>query len=167
DEAYRSGGEWQLAPEKELRRVLESKLDLDSASVTDRTVLELELGKQAAVQVKQWVRENLELIPSLFAKRAVTEWNPYTGKALLLKLFALVGVIWLAYNNRVALVWLTGPLIINTILVVLTYSVGGRFLVPTYGQLYILSAFGFTGLLVMFSELRFYSVKPESKREPR
>ncbi len=155
DEAYRSGGEWQIAPEKELRSVLESKLDLNSASVADRTDLELELGRQAAVQVKQWVRENLELIPSLFAKRAVTEWNPYWGKALLLKLFALVGVIWLAYNSRVALVWLTGPLVINTILVVLTYSVGGRFLVPTYGQLYILAAFGFSGLLAMISEFLF------------
>ena len=97
----------------------------------------------------------------------MTEWNPYWGKALLLKVFALVGVIWLAYNNRVVLVWLTGPLVINTILVVLTYSVGGRFLVPTYGQLYILAAFGFSGLLAMFSELRFYSVKPGSQREPR
>ena len=106
------------------------------------------------MQVKQWVRENLNLLPSLFVKRAVTEWNPYWGKALLLKLFALVGVIWLVCNNRVALVWLTGPLVINTIVVVLTYSVGGRFLVPTYGLLYILAAFGFSGLLTMLFSWR-------------
>ena len=71
----------------------------------------------------------------------------YVGKALLLKLLALLGTVWLFQHNRVVLIWIAGPLLINTIVVALTYSVGGRFLVPTYGPFYILAVFGIGGIL--------------------
>jgi hypothetical protein len=58
----------------------------------------------AGVQVKKWIVDNADLLPHLFLKRVITEWNPYSG---------------------------------------------GRFLVPTYGPLYILAAFGFSGILNM------------------
>ncbi len=147
DEAFQAGGEWQFAPERELRRRMETKIDLDVASAADLRELELEMGKQASVQTKTWITSNIGQLPQLVLRRVVTEWNPYYGKALILKLLALLGMIWLWRHDRNALVWLLGPLAINTIVVALTYSVGGRFLVPTYGPLYILAAFGVAGLL--------------------
>ena len=146
DEAFLAGGEWQFAPERELRSRIETKIDVDVASAADLRELELEMGKQASAQTKAWITSNTGQLPQLFVKRVVTEWNPYQGKALILKLLALLGMIWLWRHDRSALVWLFGPLAINTIVVALTYSVGGRFLVPTYGPLYILAAFGIAGL---------------------
>jgi hypothetical protein len=146
DEAYARGGEWQGEPERALRQELEAGLG-DSPTSNDFLSLELKMGRLAGQRVKQWATDHASSLPSLFCKRIVTEWNPYTGKALLLKLMALVGIVWLARFHRAALLWLAGPLIINTIVVMFTYSVGGRFLVPTYGELYILSAFGVAGPL--------------------
>ncbi len=145
-EALQAGGEWQFAPERELRSRLEGKLNLDAASAADLRELELEMGKQASAQTNAWITSNIGQLPQLVLRRVVTEWNPYHGKALILKLMALLGMIWLWRHDRSALVWLFGPLAINTIVVALTYSVGGRFLVPTYGPLYILAAFGVAGL---------------------
>jgi hypothetical protein len=147
DAAFESGGEWQFAPERNLRQDLESKVDWNAATEQVHRSLDREMSKFAAIEVKQWTIGNAYRLPQLFWMRVVTEWNPYRGKALLLKLLAVAGVIWLAIHNRVALIWLVGPLAINTILVAMTYSVGGRFLVPTYGPLYLLAAFGFSGLL--------------------
>ena len=153
DEAFRAGGEWQFAPERELRRQLEAKFDFDAASTTDLRELELEMGKQASAQTKSWIESNLGKLPQLFVTRVVTEWNPYRGKALLLKLFAILGAIWLFRFERAILIWLVGPLAINTLMIAFTYSVGGRFLVPTYGPLYILAAFGFAGFLTQIGSV--------------
>ncbi len=147
DEAFQARGEWQFAPERALRMEIESKLDLDTATASDLRQLELEMGTLANAKVKDWLLQNMSLLPSLIIKRVVTEWNPYVGKALFLKLLALVGAIWLMRTNRAALIWLTGPLLINTVIVAATYSVGGRFLVPTYGSIYVLAAFGFASIL--------------------
>lgn len=149
DEAFQSGGEWKLAPENQLRRELESQLESALDSAKDFRDLELELDKQANVQVKNWVAKNVDLLPQLFISRVITEWNPYRGKAMFLKLFAIVGMLWLSRYNRIALIWLAGPLVINTVVVAMTYSVGGRFLVPTYGPIYILAAFGFCETLTL------------------
>lgn len=146
DAALENGGEWQSAPERNMRVELESQLpaNVDASGVLE---LEKELGRKAGQEIKRWTAANIAQLPSLFVSRVVTEWNPYSGKALLLKLAALAGVLWLMRFNRTALLWLAGPLLINTVLVMLTYSVGGRFLVPTYGALYVLAAFGIAGPL--------------------
>jgi len=148
DESFKSGGEWQFAPEKQLRVELEMQMAKDPNSAEDFRDLELELAKQAKAQVKKWVVQNVHLLPQLFANRVITEWNPYRGKALLLKVFAIIGVFWLWRHDRLALIWLAGPLAINTAVVAMTYSVGGRFLVPTYGPFYILAAFGISATLI-------------------
>ena len=147
DEACQSGGEWQVAPEKRLRRDLEFQLQSAPDSAKDFKDLEIQLGKKANVQVKNWVADNVDVLPGLFINRIIMEWNPYRGKAMFLKLFAILGMLWLLRYNRVALIWLVGPLAINTVVVAMTYSVGGRFLVPTYGPIYILAAFGFSGTI--------------------
>ena len=154
DEAVQSAGQWQFAPEKKLRSELESKLDWDVVSADDLKELELEMGRRAKVVVSRWSTENAALLPNLVIQRVITEWNPYHGKALFMKLLALVGVVWLITYNRVALVWLLGPLIMNTIVVAMTYSLGGRFLVPTYGSIYILAAFGVAGIVATCNRLK-------------
>ena len=159
DESFQTGGEWQFAPEREMRRELESKIDLETATPLDFQNMELEINKQARLRIQQWVAQNIQRLPELLFKRVVTEWNPYTGKALLLKILALVGVFWLFRYNRVALAWFAGPLLINTIMVSMTYSVGGRFLVPTYGSIYLLAAFGLGGILNALGFQGFSSVR--------
>ena len=154
DEAFQAGGEWQFAPERELRRQLETKIDLDVASAADLRELELEMSDQASAQTKAWIASNIRQLPQLVLNRVVTEWNPYYGKALILKLLALLGMIWLWRNDRHVVIWLLGPLVINTIVVALTYSVGGRFLVPTYGPLYILAAFGVAVIFCNFCRIQ-------------
>jgi hypothetical protein len=146
DEAYERGGEWQGGPELRLRMELESERP-KLTTANDALQLELDLAKAASTRVREWTLQHCASMPLLFAKRIITEWNPYHGKALVLKLFALIGAVWLARFHRVGLVWLVGPLAINTLIVMITYSVGGRFLVPTYGTIYILAAFGFAGPL--------------------
>ena len=106
DEAFHNGGEWQFAPERELRSRLEAKIDHDVATEADLRTLELEMSGQASVQTKAWIASNTGLLPQLIVKRVITEWNPYRGKALLLKLFALVGAIWLFRYERSVLIWL-------------------------------------------------------------
>ena len=152
DEAFIAGGEWQFAPEKALRIKLDSTIDIRSASASDLRELELEMGRQAHAQVLKWTMDNILSLPQLVLKRIVTEWNPYSGKAMVLKLLALIGVLTLLRTNAVALFWITGPLVINTVVVAATYSVGGRFLVPTYGSIYILAAFGTANILEFCSK---------------
>ncbi len=147
DESYQSDGLWQFAPERELRFELESKLDWNKTSAKDLRDLELEIERQAKFKVNQWSSENFERLPALVVKRVITEWNPYQGKALIIKLLALIGVVWLIRYNRLGLIWLVGPLVINTVIVAMTYSIGGRFLVPTYGPIYIFAAFGVAGIV--------------------
>ncbi len=149
DESFHAGGEWQFAPEKALRIELESKLDLSFASPTDFRNLELEMGRIANAKAKQWAWNNIHLLPQLMMQRIVTEWNPYTGKAVAMKLLAVFGIVWLLRKNRHVLFWLLGPLVINTVVVAMTYSVGGRFLVPTYGSIYVLAAIGIAAMVTL------------------
>jgi hypothetical protein len=107
--------------------------------------LEKQLSRSASHEVWTWARTHSASLPSLFLNRVITEWNPYHGKALMLKLLAIVGCWWLWRNYLLAFYCLTIPLAINTFWVMCFYSVGGRFLVPTYGALYILAAFGIAG----------------------
>lgn len=142
DEAYAASGEWQFAPERALR--LEKTADENWGSVSAERVIEVEkeIASESKRRILQWCWENPGRLSQLTFLRVVTEWNPYTGKALILKLLALVGIVWLARNQREILLWVAGPLVVSTVTVALTYSVGGRFLVPTYGCIYILAAFG-------------------------
>lgn len=147
DDSIRESGEWVSAPEKELRAELEAAVDWQQVTSMELLSLEKEIGLKAKEQVTHWIKSNLRSLPSLFVQRIVNEWNPYHGKALVLKLLAVVGVLWLAVYHRIALLWLLGPLAFNTLVAMATYSAGGRFLVPTYGCLYILAAFGMAAIL--------------------
>lgn len=140
DESLASQGEWQFEPERQLRAMLPPPFESNNAGDwidNERTIASL-----AAEEVKRWAVENQSSLPGLMVQRVVTEWNPYTGKALLLKILAMVGVMGLAFRDRRTLAWLAIPLLIQTAVTAMTYSVGGRFLVPVYGCIYLLAFIG-------------------------
>ncbi|AMV32932.1 hypothetical protein VN12_12460 [Pirellula sp. SH-Sr6A] len=144
DESVASRGEWQFAPERRLRALIPPPVESNHAS--DWIANELAIAAQAAEEVRGWTTENMSILPGLMVQRVVTEWNPYTGKALLLKIFALLGAIGLVFRDRRTLAWLAVPLLMQTIVTALTYSVGGRFLVPVYGCVYLLAVIGMAEL---------------------
>jgi hypothetical protein len=149
DESLNSGGEWQFEPEKKLREEVYGRFDLGSATSQEWIDVEKTIASEASQRVAEWIRMNVASLPQLVVQRVVTEWNPYTGKSLLFKILALVGVAGLWLHDRRVLLWLTVPLLVNSIVVAGTYSLGGRFLVPTYGCYYLLVSIGF---LYIFSE---------------
>lgn len=149
DESLNAGGEWQFGPEKRLREEVYGRLDLGSATSQEWIETEKTIASEASQRVVHWIRTNFASLPQLMVQRVVTEWNPYTGKSLLFKILALVGVTALWLQDRRILLWLTVPLLVNSVVVAGTYSLGGRFLVPTYGCFYLLVS---TGFLYMFSE---------------
>lgn len=140
-ESVSQQGEWQFDPERGLRAQYPPPVDSDQAR--EWIDNELVIAKAASEQVKTWTFENLSSLPILMVQRIVTEWNPYTGKALALKLLAAVGIVGLAIRDRRALVWVGFPLVIQSLVTASTYSVGGRFLVPVFGCLYLLALLGF------------------------
>lgn len=152
DEARAAGGDWQLAPEQRLRAELE--LSPRFAQTSDPVQRELLVADEAAVRVRAWIASNLRTLPSLFLSRLVTHWNPYTGRSLLWKIPMLLGVAWLIVYGRHEMWILAGLPALNTGVVMLLYTTGGRFLVPLYGILYTLAAVGIAGWLDAWLALR-------------
>lgn len=142
DEALAQFGEWQVEPEQRLRENAERELVIEQdRSIPNR---EVRIARQASQQVRRWASEHIAQLPRLTTMRAINEWNPYTGRALAWKLLALLGLCWLAIVVPRAAWLLGGILLLNTLCVMLLYSVGGRFLVPLYGILYTLAGLGAT-----------------------
>jgi hypothetical protein len=142
EESLNRGGEWQFGPEKRLREEVLARFDLENATSQKWIEAEKIIANEASQKVTEWIQGNWASLPLLFVQRVVTEWNPYTGKSLLFKILALVGIAGLWLHDRRVLFWLTAPLLVNTIVVAGTYSIGGRFLVPTYGCFYLLVSIG-------------------------
>jgi hypothetical protein len=103
--------------------------------------------------VRTWAAQHAADLPRLAIIRAVNEWNPYSGRALLWKLMALAGLCWLSAAAPRAAWILGGVLVLNTLCVMLLYSVGGRFMVPLYGVLYTLAGLGITGIALVGQRL--------------
>ncbi len=137
DDAIAMKGQWHLAPETRLRRTVEP--EVGSKDIMAR---EVHVARRASKQVKEWMRGNLNKLPYLAWVRLKNEWNPYNGRALAFRLAALVGLCWLCTLHRSAALLLGGVIIVNSITVMMLYSVGGRFIVPTYGILYTLAGIG-------------------------
>ncbi len=137
DEAINMKGQWHVDPEIRLRKEAEAEVAAD-----DIPAREVHVARRASRQVKEWIRAHLGTLPNLAWVRLKNEWNPYNGRALAFRLAALVGLFWLCTLHRSAALLLGGVIIVNSITVMMLYSVGGRFLVPTYGILYTLAGIG-------------------------
>lgn len=140
DEALAHGGEWQVGAEVALRERVEAKpITGKGAEIVQR---EIQVSSAAARAVWTWTRNHERLLPLLAALRLRTEWNPYTGRALAWKIAAVLGLSWLLLLSPRTASVLGGVVLLNSLMVMLLYSVGGRFLVPTYGVLYTLAGIG-------------------------
>lgn len=145
DEAVAGGGDWQHAPEQRLRQVMREN-DAFNALPTD-VARELMIADASKRLVRAWMADHWAELPRLFVARVVTHWNPYTGKSLVWRLLILAGAVYLVVKRRPEAWVLVGLPVMNTVLVALLYTTGGRFLVPLYGMLFTLSAIGVASLL--------------------
>ncbi len=145
DEALAGGGDWQHAPEQRLRQAMRENAAYNA--LPSDIARELMIVDESKRLVRAWIADHLSDLPSLFAARVVTHWNPYTGKSLVWRLLILVGAIYLVSNRRVEAWILVGLPVMNTVLVASLYTTGGRFLVPLYGILFTLSAVGVASLV--------------------
>ena len=134
DEAYRDMGNWSYEPELALRRAMKPRL-LELANDTER---EIAVSREASSALRKWVAVNVAKLPSLFVMRAVTHWNPYTGKSALWKVLVVMGAIWVVQSYPGLRLWILGLPVISTLVVMGLYETGGRFLVPLYGHLFML-----------------------------
>lgn len=140
DESLARWGEWRSEPEIRLRERLASDLSMESEAALVRH--EVRVAQEASREVRSWIARHVGDLPKLAWMRLVNEWNPYTGRALLWKLAALLGLAFLCLRLPRAAGVLGGVLLINSLMVMAVYSVGGRFLIPTYGILYSLAGIG-------------------------
>jgi hypothetical protein len=134
DEAYRDMGNWSYEPELALRRDMKPRL-LELANDTER---EIAVSQEASSVLLKWVAANTAKLPSLFVMRAVTHWNPYTGKSALWKILIVMGSIWVLQSYPRLQCWILGLPVISTLVVMGLYETGGRFLVPLYEHLFML-----------------------------
>ncbi|MGN6133079.1 MAG: hypothetical protein ACTHOU_01220, partial [Aureliella sp.] len=140
DEALAHGGQWQYAPELRLRQRVSGEQVSDHGGPLVHP--DVRLARAASDQVRAWVHAHWRDLPMLAWYRLSSEWAPYSGRSLLWKLAALLGLIYLAVRLPPAAAFIGGVLLINTLMVMGLYSLGGRFLVPTYGMLYSLAGIG-------------------------
>lgn len=134
DEAYADMGNWSYAPELALRRAMKPRL-LELANDTEREVV---VSEEAAIVLRKWIVTNLDKLPSLAVMRAITHWNPYTGKSLVWKVLFALGAIWVFQSYPGLRWWVLGIPLLSTAVVMALYETGGRFLVPLYGHLFLM-----------------------------
>lgn len=143
DEAYNDAGNWQNTPERHWRDVLEKSFGSELETSPQANIqLELELVTIARREVKNWISSNVDKLPALAAKRLYSNFNPYHGLSALVKLCALFGLIIALRQFPRPTILLFAPIVINAAVVACLYSVGGRFLVPLYGVIYVFCAIG-------------------------
>lgn len=157
DEALAAGGEWQFAPEQQLRQRLLS--DPSFAQAENDTARELLVAEAAGREVREWIGDHWSDLPGMFIARVIRHWNPYHGRSLLWKLLVLVGAAWLVTRGGPGALWLLGLLVLSSLVAGALYSVGGRFLVPAYGILFTLAGLGvsyaaYGGMLMGLMALR-------------
>lgn len=144
DQAYEDGGNWSFVPEQRIRAQI--ALEMVDPNV-DQTRIELAVVERCKAEVRKWIEQNTNKLPTIAIQRAVSHWNPYTGKALLWKLAILSGVIWALFFGGKLKWYLVGLPVLSTVVTMALYETGGRFLVPLYGLLFTLSGLGLTGWL--------------------
>lgn len=157
DQALAAGGEWQFEPEQELRAELQTTAGFQKLEGTEQ---ELMVAREASARTRSWLFAHLGQLPSMFAGRVVTHWNPYFGRSLLWRVAILLGGLSICIAIAQAepqedarrdfwhfAIWLLGIPLVSTIVVMLLYSVGGRFLVPAYGVLFTLAGIGIGSLV--------------------
>jgi hypothetical protein len=143
DEALANSGNWSVEPERRLRARVAVQQPFIQA--TDDLQRELLVVTHAKRELRQWLSNHWRQLPQLLFQRAMTHWNPYSGRSGLWKLLIAIGLIWAALRAPGGRVWLVGLPLLSTVSVMLLYETGGRFLVPLYGLLFTLAGLAVSG----------------------
>ena len=140
DASLEAGGDWQFAPELQLRSALAADGSLESAA--NETQREVVVARAARRQVHEWIGNHTTELPALAWARIATHWSPYSGPSLAWKLAALAGGCCLLLRRDRLAWWFLGLPLLSTLLAASLYTTGGRFLVPLYGLLFSLAGYG-------------------------
>jgi len=146
DAAYANGGIWINLDDADF---FPPEID-DSQPGIDRELARARLSKDAALE---WMQTNAAKLPALGLMRVWQLWKPTMHwDALILGLAVFGLALWPTRDERRVLAAL---LIANTLAVAVTWSVGGRFLVPLLPVLHALAACGAWVMLLAMTERRF------------
>ncbi|HEY3854214.1 MAG TPA: glycosyltransferase family 39 protein [Verrucomicrobiae bacterium] len=108
------------------------------------------LGSAAGLK---WIKSNLSKLPILAFFKVRSEFWNWDIIDQMIRAFGLLGLmIWLNSNSKCALV-IIGMVIASVMAVALTWSIGGRFLIPIYPLLMASSAVGLWTFLVVYIEV--------------
>lgn len=158
DEALAAAGEWQFAPEMQLREEL--KQDPQWLAAENDIQREIIVSQTARRRLRDWIQTHWQDLGAMFWGRLLTHWNPYSGRSLIWKLLALAGVVGVLSRVRPGIpssggddprfenmlwmisVLLIGLPILSSLVAMGLYTTGGRFLVPLYGVISTLSGIG-------------------------
>ena len=137
DASYSLGGDWNGERQIEIMQGL-----MQQAWYRDLTPLEQEheLARESMRQVWIWISENWEKLPVLAAGRLFQTWWRASVLHMLFYLPVLVGAV--AMRRSIPGKILIGFLVINSLVVMATYSAGGRFLVPMRPLMHTLAGVG-------------------------
>jgi len=114
--------------------------------VTGLTLIETELrwsetGQRAAVR---WMKDHWAFLPRFALRKAVTEWRAWQPRRVLVLLgLCLLGSL-LNWRRHPQVIVLWFVIIANTLTIIATYAVNGRFLIPVLFPCYILIGVGIT-----------------------
>ncbi|MBA3315558.1 MAG: glycosyltransferase family 39 protein [Planctomycetota bacterium] len=145
DDAFRNHGIWANLDEAGF---FPPEID-DSRPGIERELARAEQSRQAALR---WIRGNVAKLPVLAVMRIWQLWQPRMHwDALVLGLAAFGFLIWPVQSERRIF---GGLLLANTLAVAVTWSVGGRFLVPMLPVLHAAAACGCWAIALAVTERR-------------
>lgn len=156
DEAMQNKGVWvnlfrtRAAAAKPGETRYYDRQPTEGATLTEQELIRSRRGKAEAAE---WVFDNPGKLPLLTLLKIWSEWRPHGKRQTLLLVFAALGLAFLFWRARREAVTYLCILVAGTLSIGVTWSVGGRFLVPVLPVVIALSSIGMWSLVVLVSEL--------------
>jgi 4-amino-4-deoxy-L-arabinose transferase-like glycosyltransferase len=135
-------------------------MDVKSKIVLDEKLIGLErdsnYSQVAEASAREWIKNNISKLPTLFWVKVKTLWWPDDNPdQRILIILSVIGFLFF-YRTKEGLIF-SAFLLANTVAVGLTHNhFGGRFLIPNYGVLYVLSGFAMAAPLVWLNNRKGY-----------
>lgn len=127
--------------------------DRSPAEGTSLVEQELIRSRRGKAEAARWVLQNPAKLPLLAVLKIWSEWRPYGLRQTLLLIFAALGLLFLLWRApREAAVYFC-ILAACTLSIAITWSVGGRFIVPVLPVVIALSSLGMWAFVISATEL--------------
>jgi hypothetical protein len=107
-------------------------------SQTKGVLRERDEARFGLAKAREWILSNPDLAAKLVCLKIISLWQPRSMYQVFLLMLVIIGLL-ILWRRKEATV-LYGLLVANTFAVGLTWSVGGRFLIPVYPIIYSLAA---------------------------